>query len=62
MMEDRRKIRVLYRKCGSIKEVSRTTGISIPTIRKIVRAKEALQVKYKRTVQPYRKLEGYRHA
>ena len=60
MMEDRRKIRVLYRKCGSIKEVSRTTGISIPTIRKIVMAKEALQVKYKRTVQPYRKLEGYK--
>ena len=46
MMEDRRKIRVLYRKCGSIKEVSRRTGISIPTVRKIVKATEDLQVTY----------------
>jgi transposase len=60
MMEDRRKIRVLYRKCGSIKEVSRRTGISIPTVRKIVKANEDLQVTYKRTVQPYRKLETYK--
>ena len=59
LMESRRKIRVLYRKCGSIKGVSRRTGISIPTIRKIVRAEEAVEVSYKRTVQPYRKLEGY---
>ncbi len=59
-MEDRRKIRVLYRKCGSIKEVSRRTGISIPTVRKIVKANEDLQVTYKRTVQPYRKLETYK--
>jgi hypothetical protein len=44
MMEDRRKIRVLYRKCGSIKEVSRKTGISIPTVRKIVRSQEALDI------------------
>lgn len=60
MMEDRRKIRVLYRKCGSIKEVSRRTGISIPTVRKIVRSQEVLDVSYKRSVQPYRKLEDYK--
>lgn len=58
-MESRRKIRVLYRKCGSIKEVSRRTGVSIQTVRKIVRAEEVVDVSYKRTVQPYRKLEGY---
>lgn len=59
-MESRRKIRVLYRKCGSIKAVSRRTGISIPTIRKIVRSEETLEVKYKRTVQPHPKLAGYK--
>lgn len=58
-MESRRKIRVLYRKCGRIKEVSRKTGISIPTVRKIVKAEEVLEVSYKRTVQPYRMLEDY---
>ena len=57
-MESRRKIRVLYRKYGSIKGVSRRTGISIPTVRKIVKS-EVLDVSYKRTVQPYRKLEVY---
>jgi transposase len=59
MMESRRKIRVLYRKCGSIKAVSRATGISIPTVRKIVRS-EDLNVSYKRSVQPYPKLDAYR--
>lgn len=58
-MESRRKIRVLYRKCGRIKEVSRRTGISIPTVRKIVKSEESLEESYKRTVQPYRMLEGY---
>jgi transposase len=59
-MESRRKIRVLYRKCGSIKAVSRRTGVSIQTVRKIVRSDEALEVSYKRTVQPYRQLENYK--
>jgi len=59
-MESRRKIRVLHRKCGSIKAVSRRTGVSIQTVRKIVRSQEALEVRYKRTVQPYRKLEDYK--
>lgn len=59
-MESRRKIRVLYRKCGSIKAVSRRTGVSIQTVRKIVRSQEAQDVSYKRTVQPYRKLEDYK--
>lgn len=57
LMESRRKIRVLYRKCGSIKALSRRTGVSIQTVRKIVRAEEGVDVIYKRTVQPYRKLE-----
>ena len=47
-MESRRKIRVMYRKCGSIKEVSRNLGISIPTVRKIVKSEESLAVSYKR--------------
>lgn len=59
-MESRRKIRVLYRKCGSIKAVSRRTGVSVQTVRKIVRAEEVVDVSYKRSVQPYRKLEDYR--
>lgn len=59
-MESRRKIRVLYRKCGSIKEVSRSTGISIPTVRKIVNCEESLGESYKRSVQPYPKLGKYK--
>jgi len=30
IMESRRKIRVLYRQCGSIKGVSRRTGVVYP--------------------------------
>jgi transposase len=59
-MESQRKIRVLYRKCGSIKEVSRRTGISLPTVRKIIKSEEALGVGYKRCVQQYPKLGGYK--
>lgn len=59
-MESRRKIRSLYRKCGSIKEVSRRTGISVPTVRKIVKFEEAVEVSYKRSVQQYPKLGGYK--
>ena len=50
-MESRRKIRVMYRKCSSIKEVSRNLGISIPTVRKIVKSEESLPVSYKRDAQ-----------
>jgi transposase len=60
IMESRRKIRVLYRQCGSIKGVSRRTGVSIPTVRKIVKSEEPLSVSYKRSVQPYRKLDEYK--
>jgi transposase len=59
-MESRRKIRVLYRKCGSIKAVSRDTGISIPTVRKIVKSEEVLEENYKRSVQGYPKLGEYK--
>lgn len=61
-MESRRKIRVLYRKCNSIKAVSRQTGISVPTVRKIIKSEEALEVGYKRSVQQYPKLGGYMEA
>ena len=60
IMESRRKIRVLYRQCGSIKGVSRRTGISIPTVRKIVKSEEPLAMSYKRSVQRYRKLDEYK--
>jgi transposase len=60
IMESRRKIRVLYRQCGSIKGVSRRTGVSIPTVRKIVKSEEPLAMSYKRSVQPYRKLDEYK--
>ena len=59
-MESRRKIRVLYRKCGSIREVSRITGISLPTVRKIIRSDEAVAASYKRVVQPHPKLGIYK--
>ena len=59
-MESRRKIRVLYRKCGSIKAVSRATGISVPTVRMIIKSEEVLEATYKRSVQQYPKLGGYR--
>jgi len=59
-MESQRKIRVLYRKCGSIKAVSRRTGISVPTVRKIVKSEDALEVSYKRSVQQYPKLGEYK--
>ena len=39
-MESRRKIRSLYRKCGSIKEVSRRTGISVPTVGSVASVRE----------------------
>ena len=61
-MESRRKIRVMYRKCGSIKEVSRNLGISIPTVRKIVKSEESLAVSYKRESQPFPKLEGHKES
>lgn len=56
-MESRRKIRV-----GSIKAVSRRTGISVPTIRKIIKSEEAIEVSYKRSVQQHPKLGGYKEA
>lgn len=62
LMESRRKIRVLYRKCGSIKPVSRRTGISVPTVRKIIKSEEALEVSYKRSVQQHPKLGRYKEA
>jgi transposase len=61
-MESRRKIRVLYRKCGSIKEVSRNTGVSIPTVRKIVKSLDSVTVSYKRSVQHRPKLDMYKEA
>lgn len=60
IMESRRKIRVLYRKCGSIREVSRITRISLPTVRKIIRSDEAQSASYKRAHQPFPKLGGYK--
>ncbi|MBL0942167.1 MAG: hypothetical protein IBJ00_05535 [Alphaproteobacteria bacterium] len=60
IMESRRKIRGLYRKCGSIKAVSRRTGISVPTVRKIIKSEETLEISYKRSMQQYPKLGGYK--
>jgi transposase len=62
IMESRRKIRVLYRKIGSLKGVSRETGISLPTVRKIVNCEEPLGLKYKRLSQPFPKLDSYKDA
>ncbi len=35
-------------------------GVSIPTVRKIVKSEEPLAMSYKRSVQPYRKLDEYK--
>lgn len=57
-MESQRKIRVEYRSGKNISQISRKSGISRPTIRKIVNSEE-LTDKYERRVQPHPKLGDY---
>lgn len=51
-MESKRKIRSLYRSGERISDIIRRTGISRPTISKIIHSEEDSGI-YKRAVQPY---------